>query len=111
MLFNEPRRRQKKVSLTWYFNDEITITKSVEYEAAFTLATSNKNFTALKLSKGMERNTIQGIYKLLPAGYTQKVSLYASTSGWSKQEYRTITFEEEPTGDLLTFLQANATPQ
>lgn len=30
---------------------------------------------------------------------------------WSNQAYRTITFDEEPTGDLLTWLQANATPQ
>lgn len=30
--------------------------------------------------------------------------------GWSKQEYRTITFIEEPTGDLLAFLEDNATP-
>lgn len=30
---------------------------------------------------------------------------------WTNQAYRTITFDEEPTGDLLTWLQANATPQ
>lgn len=111
MLFNEPRRRQKKVSLTWYFNDDITITKSVEYEAAFTIATSGKNFIALKLNRDPRRSMIQGIYKLPLAGYTQKLALYTNLDGWSKQEYRTITFEEEPTGDLLTFLQANATPQ
>lgn len=29
---------------------------------------------------------------------------------WNAEKYRTITFEEEPTGDLLAFLQANATP-
>lgn len=31
-------------------------------------------------------------------------------SRWNMGTYRTITFEEEPTGDLLTWLQANATP-
>ena len=30
---------------------------------------------------------------------------------WRDQAYRTIIFDEEPTGDLLTWLQANATPQ
>lgn len=30
---------------------------------------------------------------------------------WRNETDRTITFEEEPTGDLLAFLQANATPQ
>lgn len=108
MIFNRPRAN-KKVSLTWYFNNPITITESVEYAAAFTLSTSDKNFIRLRLTKGTKQNTIQGVYQLFP-GYTQKLSLYSNAGGWSKQEYRTITFEEEPTGDLLTFLQANATP-
>lgn len=30
---------------------------------------------------------------------------------WRNETDRTITFEEEPTGDLLAFLEANATPQ
>lgn len=29
---------------------------------------------------------------------------------WRNETDRTITFEEEPTGALLTWLQANATP-
>ena len=32
-------------------------------------------------------------------------------AAWTNQAYRTIIFDEEPTGDLLTWLQANATPQ
>lgn len=36
----------------------------------------------------------------------------AGTRSWTLGEaYRTITFSEPPTGDLLTWLQANATPQ
>ena len=30
---------------------------------------------------------------------------------WQAEEYRTIVFEKPPTGDLLAFLEANATPQ
>lgn len=30
-------------------------------------------------------------------------------SGWIDNKYRTITFDEEPTGDLLTYLSNNAT--
>lgn len=29
---------------------------------------------------------------------------------WKAKEYRTIVFEKPPTGDLLVFLKANATP-
>lgn len=34
-----------------------------------------------------------------------------SITGWHNEIYRTITFLEEPTGDLLTWLQANGTKQ
>jgi hypothetical protein len=43
-----------------------------------------------------------------------KKQIWDSDGGWaeiSSQAYRTITFDEEPSGDLLTWLQANATPQ
>lgn len=29
---------------------------------------------------------------------------------WKAKEYRTLVFEKPPTGDLLVFLKANATP-
>lgn len=32
-------------------------------------------------------------------------------SGWTDEKYRTLTFETSPTGDLLTWLQANGTKQ
>ena len=31
--------------------------------------------------------------------------------GWIDEKYRTVTFETEPTGDLLAWLQANAVKQ
>lgn len=34
-----------------------------------------------------------------------------SITGWHNEAYRTITFLEAPTGDLLTWLQANGTKQ
>lgn len=37
--------------------------------------------------------------------------LYWDDNGWVDQAYRTITFLEPPTGDLLTWLQANGTKQ
>lgn len=43
--------------------------------------------------------------------YVAKQQKKGDKATWSNQAYRTITFDEEPTGDLLTWLQANATPQ
>lgn len=43
--------------------------------------------------------------------YVAKQQKKGDKATWNNQAYRTITFDEEPTGDLLTWLQANATPQ
>lgn len=40
--------------------------------------------------------------------YTQ---MYTTAAGWTNEAYRTITFATAPTGDLLTWLQANGTKQ
>ena len=40
------------------------------------------------------------------------IEVFQPRLGWvAGEEYRTITFETAPTGDLLTWLQANATKQ
>lgn len=39
------------------------------------------------------------------------LSAYNGDSGWANEAYRTITFTTAPTGDLLTWLQANGTKQ
>lgn len=38
-------------------------------------------------------------------------SVYVEGGGWSNSNYKTLYFVEAPTGDLLTWLQANATRQ
>lgn len=44
--------------------------------------------------------------------YVSDTQLLAYLNGvWQAKEYRTIVFEEPPTGDLLAFLKYNATPQ
>ena len=46
--------------------------------------------------------------------FDSDIIYYAPSSNnivWTDEAYRTITFETEPTGDLLTWLQVNATPQ
>lgn len=41
----------------------------------------------------------------------QPTPVYDDLSSWDNQAYRTITFVNAPTGDLLTWLQANGTKQ
>lgn len=100
MIFNRPRAAKKK-RLTWYFNETVSLTTSTNYYANFTCA----------------GDSLIGI--MIPEALTSMGYIRSSTSNfavyrwgnWSSQKYRTITFDEEPTGDLLAFLEANATPQ
>lgn len=98
MIYNM-RRRKKKVSLKWYFNPEPSITRNHVYNAYFT--SNGAGFT------GIETLIYPGI---LYRGNRQINAYSTDLRRWSNRAYRTVTFDEPPTGELLTFLQANATP-
>ncbi len=93
---------KEKVSLTWYFNETVSIDSAFNYETAFTCNLSN--FVAIGSARSFAGFTfyfVTGTYK--------RTEVY-SNNKWKNSIYRTVTFDEEPTGDLLTFLRANATP-
>lgn len=86
---------------TWLLNENIP-TQS----ATFTV-----NFT----SNGNSYSKIKWTDLATPSkpyyGFYDDVGVYSDTSTWTNNAYRTITFETAPTGDLLTWLQANGTKQ
>lgn len=98
MIFNRPKRRQKK-QLTWYFNSKFNILPSLTFSAKFRSANSNRLYDGI-ITEGI----------LMAYTYGTKQQQVYMLGNWANKNYRTITFEEEPTGDLLAFLQANATP-
>lgn len=98
MIYNM-RRRKKKVSLKWYFNPEPSITGNHVYDVDFT--SNGGSFTRI------ETITYSGI---LYGGRRQITVYLIDLRRWTNSAYRTVTFDEPPTGELLTFLQANATP-
>lgn len=75
--------------------------------------TGNGNFTADFTSNG------KSFYSIVVSGsitsYGEKMGgnliVYAKGSGWNNEAYRTIVFDTSPSGDLLTWLQANGTKQ
>lgn len=99
MIFNRPRRWKKKVSLTWYFNSKFNILSTLEFSAEF------KSSKGSRLYDGIITKEI-----LMSYTYGTKRQQVYMLGKWENEAYRTITFKEEPTGDLLAFLQANATP-
>ena len=95
--------------LTWYFNDTIEITQV--FDVNFT--SGDAQWTEISY------NSVFGRYEMVYAYVVNGSTVNTKTAydgvnqtGWNNTEkYRTIIFDEEPTGDLLTWLQANATPQ
>ena len=58
-----------------------------------------------------ERHLSINYYVLTEEGGSQPYEVYINPYGWNNEAYRTVTFEEEPTGDLLTWLEENAVLQ
>jgi len=96
------RRRKKKVSLTWYFNETLTASETLIFSVRF-----SSNFQEFREIKIYASNSV---VSQLNYNAFRKTAVWSKAIGWNNEKFRTVTFDEEPTGDLLTFLQANATP-
>ena len=87
---------------TWLINEYLYPPGSFSYNINFT--SNNENFT--QISKTWDNKE-----SVLTLKYGNQV-VWASASGsWVNENYRTITFETAPTGDLLTWLGSNAVEQ
>lgn len=103
------------VSLTWYFNETIDITSQPDkfwgYSSgiAVSFVSGYYGFTYDHLIR--DYDDTYGVRTLIYYRKSTETRELAYRNGWWGEVYRTITFDELPTGDLLTWLQANATPQ
>lgn len=91
-------------SETWVLNADTT---SVP-EATINFISDSQQFTKM----GAVSGDPPGIYYYFKADGT-KIKVYDSFEGsnWQDPAYRTLTFDTAPSGDLLTWLQANGTKQ
>lgn len=106
MIYNM-RRRKKKVSLKWYFNSRLSILENRTYTANFT----SNGRTFIELITDTSSWSGGFAYGFYAYGGNRKDIVYSTkTNTWKAEAYRTVEFEEEPTGELLAFLQQNATP-
>lgn len=81
---------------TWVLNATITVS-SHSFSAAFT-------------SNGTEFSTIYMTSTALYYRGTKDIKVYTNWT-WTNSAYRTLVFDTSPTGDLLTWLQANGVKQ
>lgn len=91
------------VSKTWYFNNTIDVSIGQTFAINF-------------LSGGLSCQQLQvgdfaGYLVYYSGGNAYRAYSSKANSWYNGTNYRTITFDEAPSGDLLTWLQANATPQ
>lgn len=93
------------VSLTWYFNESIDATGYPGItDVAIKFSSNGAIFDTIRFGYTMNANALAYLN-----GTTVTAAYYYQS--WRNQGYRTVTFEEPPTGKLLEFLQKNATKQ
>ena len=102
---------EETIGKTWVINEKPDIPYSqVSWNADFICEAISSTQECYVITMGYYPNA--GLYAI---GYSQRAigatDVYYSTRGWVNNAYRTITFSEPPTGDLLTWLQANAVQQ
>lgn len=82
----------------WRFNQTLNITTYGSWSINF--SSNGQIWAAIQINN---EEPINGMYY---GGSTRAYSNNSQT--WDNQAYRIVEFETEPTGTLLTFLQANA---
>lgn len=81
---------------TWYLNE---ILLDPYFEATINFVSNSESFSNIA-------------YVVTPDDGLQYDGTFVNNSGgWTNTAYRTITFATPPTGDLLTWLQANGVKQ
>ena len=88
---------------TWYFNDTIGFPGAL-FEVNFT-----SNGVAYHKMMRVRSGKLFDQLIYLQNNTTQAVAYNYQTSTWYNEAYRTIVLDEPATGDVLTFLEANAT--
>lgn len=96
------------VSLTWYFNQTLSIPVSTTSTTFSTRAHYEGDFKTITGIQIINRGDNPNM-SYLGSGFA--FTAWDQRRGWRDTAYRTITFDEAPSGDLLAWLQENATPQ
>ena len=100
---------------TWVLNEALTLSDSNGFTGIDFISNSTE-YDYIGWYTDSETNNITMYYLRKSDNYQQKVYVRVrtpgSTGGWINGEaYRTLTFTTAPSGDLLTWLQSNATKQ
>ena len=104
-----------ETALTWQFNINISLTfpsdSTIIFQVNFT--SNGESFDQIQLSHGEPPYDLYTKMTYINSTTSTNKVVFNGSNVWESygEAYRTITFETAPTGDLLAWLQANATPQ
>ena len=99
-------------SETWLLNEipQWIGISSRDFSIQFT--SNNQSFTLFRFNRsGINQYDLQYNDVVVNGGTWNNSLNRPNWTGWTNETYRTITFATPPTGDLLTWLQANGTKQ
>ena len=94
---------------TWVLNETLTITEAIPTDINF--ASAGVSYSQFNISYINEQYQFIAYNPSSGSGTIAYATLGLSKVGWQNEAYRTVTFQTDPTGRLLTWLQANATQQ
>lgn len=95
------------VALTWIINEKPKMFGEETKLFNINFTSNNQSFVSIEFSLGAAPAML---YNAMPGN--EGVYAFDESGHWlSGEAYRTLTFETAPTGELLTWLQANAVPQ
>lgn len=104
-----------ETALTWQFNINSSFTfpsdSTIIFQVNFT--SNGESFDQIQLSHGEPPYDFYTKMTYINSTTSTNKVVFNGSNAWESygEAYRTITFETAPTGDLLAWLQANATPQ
>lgn len=94
---------------TWILNETLTITE--EIPTVINFASAGVSYSQFNISYINEQCQFIAYNPSSGSGTIAYATFDLSKVGWQNEAYRTVTFQTNPTGILLTWLQANATQQ
>ena len=110
---NTAASQSESTALTWQLNDTLTLFGMETKQFDINFISNNQSFKAMYFTLGASP-----IMRYLTDVDTQSgITPYSENFKWMGEDdtdhsaYRTVTFETAPSGELLTWLQANAVPQ
>ena len=88
--------------LTWYLNETVDLTSDIEVSVDF--YSNAERYTGIKIMNFMGQQAL--MYRIASKN---SWAMRFGFGRWETEGYRTLVFDEVPTGTLLEWLQANGT--